>query len=137
LLAPQSSGADGDLSARQLNASLSLSLKGTVPARRLVIPRPHEDPALDNHDPDAGVAVLGPGADTEDLGLGKLLEYRPWESSCGGDVLKSGFFGRCGSPPGALATQISRRAAQLEQAIARGRPGILGHGPYAAIFPIA
>jgi hypothetical protein len=33
--------------------------------------------ALDNDDPDAGVAVLGPGADTEDLGFAKLLECRP------------------------------------------------------------
>ena len=70
-------GADGDLSARELNASQWLSLKGTVPACWLVIPRPHEDPALDHDDPDAGVAVLGPGADTEDLGFGKLLEHRP------------------------------------------------------------
>ena len=34
-------------------------------------------PALDDNDPHAGVAVLGPGADTEDLGPGKLLEHRP------------------------------------------------------------
>src|SRR5262249_27979724 len=77
----------GDLPARQLNAPQGLSLKRTVPARRLIIPGPHEDPALDDDDPHAGVAVLGPGADAEDLGLGKLLEHRPGESSCGGHVL--------------------------------------------------
>jgi hypothetical protein len=54
-----------------------LSLKSTIPACGLVIPRPHEDPALDNNDPDARVAVLGPGTDAEDLGLGQLLEFRP------------------------------------------------------------
>jgi hypothetical protein len=76
-LATQSPGADGDLSACKLNASQWLRLKGTVPACRLVIPGAHEDPALDDNDPDAGVAVLGPGADTEDLNFGKLLECRP------------------------------------------------------------
>jgi hypothetical protein len=34
-------------------------------------------PALDDNDPHGGVAVLGPGADTEDLGLGQLPERRP------------------------------------------------------------
>ena len=81
-------GPDGELPARQLNASQWLSEKGTVPARRLVIPRPHEDPTLDDHDPHAGVAVLGSGTDAEDLGFGKLLECRPGESSCGAHVLR-------------------------------------------------
>ena len=76
-LAPQSPGPDGDLSARDLNAPSWLSLKGAVPACWLVIPRPHEDPALDNNDPDTGVPVLAPGADTDDLGFGKRLECRP------------------------------------------------------------
>jgi hypothetical protein len=83
-LAPQSPDANGDLATRKLNASEWLSSKGTVPACWLVIPRPHENPAFDNDDPDAGVAVLGPGADTEDLGFAKLLECRPLESSCSG-----------------------------------------------------
>src|SRR5207249_7540954 len=62
------------------------------PARRLVIPGANEGPALDDHDPHAGVAVLGPGADAEDLGLGQLLEGRPWKSSCGSHVSKKGRF---------------------------------------------
>src|SRR5262249_15488398 len=91
-LAPELPGADGDLLARKLNAAEWLSLKSTIPARRLVIPGPHEGPALDHHDPHAGVTVLGPGADAEDLGLGQFLECRPWESSCSSHVLKRGRF---------------------------------------------
>jgi hypothetical protein len=74
--------------APKLNASQRLFLKGTIPAGWPVIPRPHEDPALDHDDPDAGVAMLGSGTDTEDLRFREFLKEWPRESSCGGHVLE-------------------------------------------------
>src|SRR5262245_42171284 len=95
-----------------MNAPERLGLEGPVPARRFVIPGPHEGPTLDDDDPHARVAVLGPGTDAEDLGFGQLLEYRLGESSCGGHGLNRGKFaaegpnaadGCCGSWVGPLS----------------------------------
>jgi hypothetical protein len=102
-------GADGDLLARKLNTSPWLGLKSAVPARWLVIPGPDEGSPLDNHDPHPGVAVLGPGTDAEDLGLGKLPEYRLRESSCGRHFLNRGRF----AVGGPNAAELVRRVTGL------------------------
>src|SRR5262249_52542121 len=44
------------------------------------------DAALDNDDPYAGVTVFGPGADADNLGLGKLVKCGPGKSLLGGHV---------------------------------------------------
>src|SRR5262249_23572658 len=115
-LAPELPGADGDLPARQLNASQGLCLKGAVPARRLVIPGAHEDPARDDHDPHARVAVFSPGTDAEDLGFGQLLECRLGESSRGGHVLRRSRFTvegpKAANPAGWVAGGAGARLAK-------------------------
>src|SRR5262249_40627420 len=119
-LAPRRPGADGDLPARQLHASQWLRSEGPVPARGLVVPGPHEGQALDDHDPHAGVAVLGPGPDAEDLGPGQLLEFRPRESPCGSHFLKQGR----SSGDGSNAAEPPRSAAAV--AVSESGPSTTG-----------
>src|SRR5207302_1473005 len=88
-----------------------IGLEGAVPARRLVIPGPHEGPTLDHNDPYAGVAVLGPRTDAENLGVGKLLECGLCESSCGSHHLNSGRCAREASNAGQLWTPAFWRPA--------------------------
>jgi len=49
--------------------TLRFAPEGMEPPRRLVVPGTHKEPPFDDHDPDARVAVLGPGPHAENLGV--------------------------------------------------------------------
>ena len=68
-------GADRDLAVRELNTPSIFSQEGSVPSRRAVAPRPHEDPVLHDDHPNASVPVPGPSSNAKDLGAFERLDH--------------------------------------------------------------
>src|SRR5262249_2961688 len=58
-------------------------------------------------DPHPGVAVLGPGTDAEDLGLGEFPEHPVRESSCGSHCLNRGRLAVGGPNAAELVIRVS------------------------------
>src|SRR5688500_6404800 len=73
-LAPDVLRADGDLRLPEGDRPARLLAERAEPARRLVVPRAHEDAALDDDHPHPGEPVAGAGAHAEDLEPLELVE---------------------------------------------------------------